>query len=197
MPLIHRPRSETAGNNRVHPSTRAERFGMESLSRVPGDACRYLADHVSIPQSPYDPEPRPPQSRPLWQDLKQAVVAISTAVSVVALLLFSVGWLDPGERSFSVAPHLHVFIYPYGWNHDIAIANYGYTSLQDMRHVTSRYRFDFAGIHFMGIRWPEVWGLSLRVHLLYPAVVFALPLITTVLLFILAHRGKHYAQSRQ
>jgi hypothetical protein len=28
-------------NHRVHPSTRAERFEIENLSRVPGDAYRY------------------------------------------------------------------------------------------------------------------------------------------------------------
>tara|TARA_R110001592_G_scaffold87840_1_gene259184 strand:+ start:515 stop:631 length:117 start_codon:yes stop_codon:yes gene_type:complete len=32
---------EKATNHRVHPSTRAERFEIENLSRVPGDACRY------------------------------------------------------------------------------------------------------------------------------------------------------------
>jgi hypothetical protein len=106
------------------------------------------------------------------------------------LALLAAGPFEPAQRAFSVTPRLHVFIYPYGWHQDIAVANYAYTSLIDMKHVQSTRRFAAFGIHIHLLEWSDFSALSVRMHLLYPILIFAMPVSLALCHRIRRNRSK-------
>lgn len=109
--------------------------------------------------------------------LGSVCILLCTIISIIAASLLIAGQFKPYKREFSVAPGLNIFIYPYGFYQDIAFANYGYTGMIDMKYIQSKYKFEACGIHFIMLKWPDFTALSLRIHLLYPTIIFALPLM--------------------
>ena len=165
-------------NNAMHAELRWLVFHtLQRRSPQPGDRCRYLATQMDHEQNLLHP-PRFAQRsfRLRLQAIERILIFLCATIAFALTLVLFAGVFKPAQYGFSIAHRLNIFIYPYGWHQDIAIANYPYTSLIDMKEVLHRRRFDAFGIHIHSLEWSDFSARSIRLHLMYPIVLFALPL---------------------